>query len=389
MWCVMTDQRERERERKRERFMTTTALALALAALTACGPGAAGRPGAAVKAPRQPVKRDALREFDAGLRAVRLGGPEAFERAAERFENAVEIDPSLWEAWYNLGVVYAREGDDGAALDAFEAALERNPQHTAARLAHAESARKIGRAGQARKDYEAVLAHYKDDEDDVATRLRLASLLRESGDLDGCLKAVRAALRKSGSDPRAYVELGLLHLAAGRDELAELVLRKAGEMDPRNPLAVNALALVELKRGRDQEAFLLFDQASSLDPQFKDARFNKAGVLMDAGDYKRAAAELESVLAADPEDQDARIALGVAYRGLGEYDKAAASWETVLKSAPRQPDAVWNLAVLEMDFRKRPEAAKDRLAQYLQVAPEDHPKRKDAKAREAELRSEK
>ncbi len=373
---------ERERQSTTSTFTSTTTIIILL--LAACGNGGA-RPSSAAPQPRAPVKRDALREFDAGLRAIRLGGPEANERAAERFENAVELDPGLWEAWYNLGVIYAREGDDGAALDSFEAALERNSDYTPARLARAEAARKIGRVSQARKDYEAILAR----DDDVATRLRLASLLRESGDLDGCLKAVRAALRKSGSDPRAYVELGLMHLAAGRDELAELVLRKAGEMDPKNPLAVNALALLELKRGRDQEAFVLFDHASSLDPQFKDARFNKAGVLMDAGDYKRAVPELEAVVAADPEDQDARIALGVAYRGLGEYDKAAASWEMVLKSAPRQPDALFNLAVLEMDFRKRPGIAKERLAQYLQVAPEDHPKRKDAKARESELRSEK
>jgi tetratricopeptide (TPR) repeat protein len=252
---------------------------LAVGLVLGCGNGGS-RPGAErPQEKRAPVKRDALREFDAGLRALRLGGPEAGERAAERFAEAVKLDPQLWEAWHNLGVIYSREGDEGAALDAFDEALKINSDHTPSLLARAESARKLGRLAQARKDYQRAVER---EPTDPATRLRLASLLREAGDLDGSLEAVREVLRQNPSEARAYVELGLMHLAGGRDELADLVLVKASEMDPKNPLVWNALALLNLKRGRDQEAFLQFDHASSLDPSFRDARFNKASVLLDA-----------------------------------------------------------------------------------------------------------
>src|SRR4051812_31200673 len=96
----------------------------------ACGGAAGSRPAAkSAPAARTPVKREALRDFDAGLRAVRLGGPEATERAIGRFEAAVKHDPTLWEAWYDLGVLYAREGDDDAALDALDEAHAKNPSH--------------------------------------------------------------------------------------------------------------------------------------------------------------------------------------------------------------------------------------------------------------------
>lgn len=356
--------------------------AILVVALAACGGGSGARVGPAAPVKRAPVKRDALREFDAGLRALRLGGPEAHERAAERFEAAVEIDDTLWEAWYNLGLVYARVGDDGAALAALDEASARNRQYAPIYLARAEAARKLRRWDAARKDYARALEL---DPDDATTRIRLASLQRESGDLDGCLKTLREALRRSGQDARVYVELGLMYLAAGRDELAELVLRKASEMDAKNPLVWNALALLMLKRGKDQEAFLLFDQATSLDPSFRDARFNKAAVLMDAGDYKRAVTELEAVVAGDSEDLDARLALGVAYRGAGEYDRAAEAWKLVLRSAPKNADAAWNLAVLFMDFQKNEAQAREWLARFVQIAPGDHPKLADAKARQGEL----
>src|SRR5215468_3891626 len=93
-------------------------LAAALTVLAACGghtqthtttpdqPAvASGTAGRAAAKPKKDVPQSAgLRDFDAGLRALKLGGPEANQRAAESFQRAVDADPTLWEAWYDLGV---------------------------------------------------------------------------------------------------------------------------------------------------------------------------------------------------------------------------------------------------------------------------------------------
>jgi tetratricopeptide (TPR) repeat protein len=91
------------------------------------------------------------------------------------------------------------------------------------------------------------------------------------------------------------------------------------------------------------------------------------------------------VVEQDETDLDAWIALGVAYRGQGKYDKAKTTWESVLAAAPNQPDALYDLGVLAMDFTRDEETARKHLARYLHVAPEDHPKRKDAEGRLKEL----
>src|SRR5690606_17126921 len=203
------------------------------------------------------------------------------------------------------------------------------------------------------------------------------------------LDVLRQALRTVGAAGPVYVELGLVYLAQGRDELAELVLTKAAALDDKDPAIYNALALVAMARGRDQEAFERFDRATALDPDFLDARFNVASVLIDAGDYGRARSELEAVVAKRPDDLGAKIALGVAFRGLGDHARARSIWQDVVKAAPRRSavrgDALFNLAVLEMDFVMDEKKAIAALDRFLQESPRKHPRRKEAAERRKEL----
>lgn len=367
------------------------ALAHALAVVMTLGCGGSTKTHstsrAAPVAKQRDVKPAALREIDAGLRALRLGGPEANERAAEAFERATVADPTLWEAWHDLGVVRAHGGDDRGATLAYGRALERKKDHVPSLLGRAEAYRRLGRRAEARADYEAALVA---DPDDTATRLRLASLLREGGDTDGSLRAVREVLRRNATGKEladANVELGLIYLAAGRPELAELVLGKAASADAKNPRVWNALGLLALKEGRDQEAFHDLDRATNLDPSFRDARFNKATVLLDAGDYQQARNELNAALKGldDGADLDALVALGVADRGLGDHAAARATWERVLKVAPMNADALFNLALLHMDFLKDEPKAREYFTRYVAAAPDGHARRKDAESRLAEL----
>jgi Tfp pilus assembly protein PilF len=361
--------------------------AIALALLAACGGTSRTTRTGRVEAPKLPkADPDALAQFDAGMRALRLGGPEARERARPRLERAVELDAKLWEGWHNLGVVAYEDGDDDAAVAAFGRAIDINPAHTPSLLSRAEAHRRARDYDKARDDYRTAISR---DPDNAAIHIRHASLLREQGRLDDALDAAREALRHS-NEPKVFVEVGLIYLAQGRDELAQLVLEKALAADAKLPAAWNALALVSMARGRDQDAFEQFDRASSADATFVDARFNKAHVLMQAGDYGAARSELEAVLKQKPDDHGALVALGVAFRGADDLVRARRTWEDVVKRAPKRSgaaaDALFNLAVLAMDFGDRDEAqAREALDRYLQNAPKRHARYKQAQERRKEL----
>jgi Tfp pilus assembly protein PilF len=360
----------------------------ALLALPGCGSSSrsVGKGGKLETPKLPPVKPEALKEFDAGMRAVRLGGPDALAKAEPRLLSATQIDSNLWEAWLNLGVVYFEDGEDDKAVDAFGKALDINPAATEARLGRAEAARRAGDSKLAEKDYQTLIRerptvrlHYA----------RLASLHRKKKKYEAGLEVLREALRQAGADTQIYVELALIYLGQGRFELAELVLRRAIAIDDKQPAVHNAIALVLLERGKDQAAFERFDYATSLDPKYVDARFNAASVLLDSGDFPRAKTMLEELIQQAPDDYDAKVALGLALRGIKDYKAAAKMWESVVRSAPSRSrsrgDALWNLAVLEADVKMEDASGKKALERYLSEAPRKHSKRKAAEERLKEL----
>src|SRR5262249_54861565 len=90
-------------------------LPLILVLLAGCGAHTGTRQGAGrgvtAKEKHDPVKPNARRDFEAAMRAVRLGGPDADDAARGRLRSALKADGNIWEAWYDLGAIAWREGD--------------------------------------------------------------------------------------------------------------------------------------------------------------------------------------------------------------------------------------------------------------------------------------
>jgi tetratricopeptide (TPR) repeat protein len=368
---------------------------IALLATAACGHSSVRHigPGGKQVTKLDPVNPKAAREFEAAMRAMRLGGPEAGETAKARLKSALEIDPKLWEAWHDLGVIAFKDGEDEAAIEDFSKALAIKKDHMPTLLGRAEANRRAGHKKEARADYEAALR--ATEEDDPARRdaaARLASLLRDFGDFDDAVAVLRDTVRLSGINSRIYTELGLIYIQQNKLELAQLVLAKAVELDDKDkkdPAIYNALALLAQRQGKAQEAFERYDYAASLDANYIDARFNKAAVLLDAGDYARAKAELTVIVEKRPDDYAAQVSLGVAQRGLKDFDGARKTWDKVIKEAPRRSearaDALFDKAILKIDFTSDMPGGKADLEQYLQEAPAGHAKRQAAEEKRKEL----
>jgi len=386
-------------------------LFLVVLAMAACGGNAAGRitPGQREKVKLDPVNPKALKDFEAAMRAMRVGGPEASETAKARLKDAIAKDGKLWEAWHNLGIIAFQDGEDAGAIDAFNHALQINKGHAETLLARAEANRHAGNKKEARTDYEAALRG--SDEDDPIRRdaaARLASLLRDFGDYDDAVAVLRDTVRLSGINAKIYTELGVIYILQKRPELAQLVLQKALEIDeadfkakseakteggapPKRDAAIyNALALLAMKQGKAQEAFQRFEQAVQIDENYVDARFSKASVLLDAGDYERAKAELVIVVEKRPDDHAAQVSLGICQRGLKQFADAKKTWDKVIKEAPKRSDAradaIWNEFVLKLDFMNDLPGAKAELERYMQEAPSNHAKRQAAEDKRKELK---
>lgn len=337
-----------------------------------------------------PAKPEAVEALKDAARLVRLG-PGNLERALDRLKDAVELDPGLWEAWYDAGYIELSRHHTDEAIAALEKAHSIVPQHAPTVMALGEAYVKAGRPGDAAKLLRGFVDKAPKAKEANQVRVQLANALRRAGQLDDATEQLRAVLRVEPRMQTALDALGMVYEARGQHELADLVLHKALDVDQTAKAAAdvyNNLGLVALARRRDQEAFADFDQASRIDPSLTVARRNKAMVYLDCGDYARAADELQAVTRADPTDVDAWNALGVAERGAGKLDAAQRAYEKALAADPTGPgaaDALYNLAVLNMDFRKDPQKARARLDEYLKLAGPKHPRRADAEARAREL----
>ena len=362
-------------------------LALAGCAHQAPAPGAAPvNPIAPVALPK--TSPEAQAAFDEGVRTMKMGRRH-YKEALEPFTRATRIDPRLYEAWHDLGVLQTALGSFEAAVDDFKRALDIQPGARKTVLAYGESLR---RNHEQKKAAEVYARWLSSDPGDFEMRARYSQALREAGNdsLDAALEQARLLLVSAGGNVShtviAYNALALTYYKMGKFELAEAALRKAADLDPQSAFVWNNLGLAAFERGHDQEAFLDFQKASELDPKYVEARLNKAVVYLDCGDYKRARQDLEKAVEIDPNDPESQVALGVAARGDGKLDQARKAYERALDLEPDYPPALYDLGILDMDFDKAPAKAKEMFTRYLQAAGAKDARRADAESRLKELK---
>ncbi len=102
---------------------------------------------------RQQRAIQALRHLDPFEKALELDEKNE-DLAIKLYHEAIRSSVSVADAWCNLGIIYARRGDTGGAIDCFTNALVSDPRHTEA---HYNLANMYYDAG----NYQLALAHYE------------------------------------------------------------------------------------------------------------------------------------------------------------------------------------------------------------------------------------
>ena len=326
----------------------------------------------------------ALEEFESGVRELGRTGRPAERRARTHFEAALEIEPTLWEARYDLGVLDRRAGDLLGAAAAFEAARALAPGSSEVLTALAEVRWALGERDTAAS----LLRAYVDGHtDDLSARVSLAMMLRELGDHDGALAQAREVLVCDPRNVGALAEVGRAYSAREQYDIAELVFGKALDLGE-SAVLHNDLGLMELARGDTQAAFEQFRAAIALDAAYAPAHINQGAVLLRAGDYVGAETEYRAVLEHDADDADARVCLGAALRGRGEHRDARREYEHVLEAMPSHAAALFDMGVLLAEFLDERGEAREYFRRYLAAAPGSAPERATAERYVSDIDSE-
>ena len=195
---------------------------------------------------------------------------EDFAAAAEAAEQAARARPADGLAWYLLAIAREKQGLLLPALEAYEQALARLPNH-------ADIANDLGR---------------------LAWRLGLPELAAP-------LFAHYLAAHP-GSKEAAVNLAGALRDQHRYGEAIE-VLKPAVQASPEDPALWNALGEVLSQQGEPRTAATFFDEALRLDPGFTAARLNRNGARLDLGDIAGAVEDVETAQGEAETHEDAAV----------------------------------------------------------------------------------
>ncbi|RXK52876.1 tetratricopeptide repeat protein [Oleiharenicola lentus] len=260
---------------------------------------------------------------------------------------ALELDPSLHHAYYELARIYFVSSRSPEALEKLTAsAAQSNTPRAYTQLGMLQTA--LGKNNDARKSYEQALAL---DRDFPPALNNLAMLLSKTPeDLEQAAKLARRAHERLPADPHITDTLGWILFRQGQHAAALPYFRSAAEKRPADAEIQHHLAMTLYCLEQEEPARLILQRLVSAKAEaalVADAHQRLAVLAIDPERPAPGAKdELQRWLGQDATDPVVLARLGVIEAREGDPKKAAELLESALKSNPRSVSAL--LALLDL-----------------------------------------
>ena len=294
-----------------------------------------------------------------------LFAAERTEEAAEVLDAALTDAPGAMPLNRSRAVVAYELNDYEQALWRAEAALDSFPDDVPMLLIAGASS--LAQDGAERAHHYATRALAQDPTDPTAQRL-LAEAQVRLGEIDAAMET----LQPGQADETAVQEL--LNRADGRalrggsvEEITDR-LRLAAQLNPADAQAWINLGLVQIAAGDQSAAVETLERAHAQAPDTPAAHALLALALVLEGDAQRAIEEATALQKRFPDQPAGPIVLGAAHLMAGNRSTAEVALRRALELAPGQPDAANNLASLAAEAGDL-----DGARAYLEQALEHHP----------------
>lgn len=254
------------------------------------------------------VFRDVANPFEEGMKIMQEGGNLSL--AALAFEAAVQKDPQHVKAWTMLGTAQAQNEKELPAIRALEQALKADPNNLDALMGLAVSYTNEGYDSTAYRTLERWLSvKYPQiiNPDNLSSDADLGftdrQILHERV-TDFFIQAAQLSPSGAQMDPDVQVGLGVLFYCAEEYEKAvdcfttALASTESGTTNQREQLHLlwNRLGATLANSGRSEEAIEAYEQALTINPNFVRARYNLGVSCINIGCYPEAAQHLLGAL---------------------------------------------------------------------------------------------
>ena len=270
------------------------------------------------------VSGSAKGDYDDGFKAWMSGDLQA---AKQKFREATTADPKSSAAYYSLGCVLERLGDNAGAQNAFRSAFSAKSDNELAMGAYALNLAHTGHQGEA--DTFLTNEHQKNPK---SARLEayLAEVKSLEKDSTSAQQLAQDALRIDPNFKDAMIVIARDHYRAGRVDLAKYALtaildgfgQASPARDPGNAEALLLRGIIEREAGQRIAAMKDFDAARLKRPDLVEATVQVAAMKLEAGNAAEAQPLLESAVKYAPQNAIAHMNLGDCYRLQQRYADA-------------------------------------------------------------------
>ena len=172
--------------------------------------------------------------------------------------------------------------------------------------------------------------------------------------------------RATEVDPKnkfAWNNLGLIYLQTRQDDQAITAFQKQIDVNPYDEFAYNNLGRVYWNERKYDDAVKAFNKQLENNPLDKFAHANLGAMYAEWHKYDQAVPELEKAASLAPDNAELQVSLGDAYLNLGQDDKALAAFDHAVEM--NATPLVWNNIAYQLSLKK---THLDRAQQYAESA---------------------
>lgn len=316
------------------------------------------------------VARDTL---DARVETFLLQAEEAYqsgsyERALALADSAEEYGPGAAVIPFFRGSVYTAMGRFDAAQEAYQGAVERDPEYPEAYL-------RMGDNAFQRSNYREALQFYKKEEEIAPSSdlyVKLGRAYAELGEADSARSAYEQAVARDSTNADAHMMFGQFLEEVGDIEEALNHSRKALSLQPDHPNYQYAVGAQLYQLGELEEAVEHLKRAADERLLHYPAQHNLGQVLMRLGREEEAnyylargdsARELmdqissaQDAISRNPDDIENWIRLGELYRAADAPDQALETFKRAANVEPENLSVHSNMAELLLEHGNAEEA---------------------------------
>ena len=212
-------------------------------------------------------------------------------QAIDAFNLALELNPNDANYAVNRGLSYAAVSNSQKAIDDFEYALKKEPGHAVAQF---NLTRELETSGNLNiSAYDQII----DDNPEFASAyVNRAMAKLHANDLQGALEDYNSAISIDAHDPVLYVNRGLAREKADLLPAALSDYNHAIALNPTEVVAFRSRGRVLFKMNEYQLAIEDLNEAIKLDPGFGGAYFNRALIHQKMGHINNTCQDLQTAM---------------------------------------------------------------------------------------------